>query len=230
MRHYFLNLIVLAHFIFLSPLFAETQVSGRVTFEGTPPAPETIKIKSEIGTCGNAKEINPLILGGGGGVADAVVTIVGIQGMSAPGPKVGRLDQEKCEYKPHVQILPVGSMLKVRNSDPIYHNTHGFNEDGSTAFNIEVPTVGIEVPTKIRQPGVIKVRCDAGHTWMTAYVVGVDQPHYALTDRNGNFEIAGVAPGNYEIEVWHEWLGKYREPITAREGSEPITITLKKSS
>ena len=87
----------------------------------------------------------------------------------------------------------------------------------------------MELPTTIKQPGVIKLRCDAGHTWMSAYVVATDQPYHAVTDANGNFTIEGVPTGNYELEVWHEWLGKHREPITVEEGSQPVTMTLTKS-
>ena len=67
-----------------------------------------------------------------------------------------------------------------------------------------------------------------GHTWMSAYVFVTDPPYYALTDANGSFKIDGVPLGNYEIEVWQEWLGKTRQPITvAGEKTEPVTLTLK---
>ncbi len=64
---------------------------------------------------------------------------------------------------------------------------------------------------------------------MSAYVMVTDQPYYALTDADGNFKIDGVPPGTYEIEVWHEWLGKHRKPITVKEDGAPVTVTLKKS-
>ena len=223
-------LIVFLLWTFPTWLLAETSVSGRVVFEGTPPAPETIKVKSERLTCGDVKEVHHLILGRDQGVANAVVTILGVKEKSAPAPKESVLDQVKCEYKPHVQVLSVGSTLKITSSDPILHNTHGFHEDGSTAFNAAIPITGMKVPVMINRPGVIKVRCDAGHTWMNAYIVGVDHPYYALTNENGNFKIDNVPPGTYEIEVWHEWLGKHRESITISESGVSRVITLKRSS
>ena len=220
-------LVLLVLLSFPSWLFAQTSVSGRVVFEGTIPPAEKIEVKSDTSTCGNAKEVQPLILGQNNGVANAIVTVVGVQGTVTQ--KEGALDQKNCEFVPHVQAVSVGSALKITSSDPVLHNTHGFYEDGSTAFNIAVPIAGMEMETKIKQPGVIKLRCDAGHTWMSAYVIATDQPYYTVTDANGNFKIEGVPVGTYEIEVWQEWLGKHREPITVKESGEPVTITLKKS-
>ena len=214
-------------FIFPNWLLAQTSVSGRVVFEGTPPPAEKVEVKSDVATCGNAKEVNHLALGQNNGIANAVVTIIGAQGALVP--KEGMLDQKSCEFVPHVQALPVGSTLNITSSDPVLHNSHGFYEDGSTAFNIAVPIVGMEMSTKLKQSGVVKLRCDAGHTWMNAYIVAVEHPYYALTDENGNFKIEGVPPGTYEIEVWQEWVGKHREPITVKEAGETVTITLRKS-
>src|SRR3989338_2639376 len=225
---YHLSVMVLVLFFFPTFLFAETSVSGRVVFEGVSPTPITYETKSNRAVCGDVKEVRPLILGDRGGVANAVVSIVGVQRQSAPAPLEGLLDQVKCEFVPHVQILPVGSTLSITSSDPILHNTHGVYEDGTTAFNVPVPVTCMKVPKRITKPGVVKIRCDAGHTWMNAYVVGVDHPDYALTDENGYFKIDRVPPGTYKIEIWHEWLGIHREPITVGEAREPVSIVLKK--
>ena len=203
-------------------------VKGRVIFEGTAPPAEKIEVKSDTATCGNSKEIRKILLGKDQGVANAVVKLVGAQGVIEV--KKGSLDQEHCEFNPHVQALPAGSTLIITSSDPVLHNSHGFNEDGSTAFNIAVPIAGVEVPQKLDKPGVIRLRCDAGHTWMSAYVVVTDTPYYALTDADGNFSIDGVPPGNYEVEVWQEWLGSERQKISVKEGeTSPVNVVVKKT-
>lgn len=213
-------------FGFSSLLFAQGTVSGRVIFEGTPPAPEPIEVKSDIPTCGTTQEVKKLILGSAGGVANAVVKVLGAPGTLEP--KKGTLDQLQCQFVPHVQVLPVGSTLVLTSSDPVLHNAHGFYEEGSTAFNIAVPIPGMQVSQKLDRPGTIKLRCDAGHTWMSAYVIVTDQTSYAVTDSDGNFTIEEIPAGDYEIEVWHEWLGTSREPVTVPEGeSKTVVLTLK---
>lgn len=218
---------VVAMFIccgFSSPLFGQGTVSGRVIYQGSPPVAEKVEVKSDTPTCGNSKEIQKVVLGEDHGVTNAVVKIVGASG--TPEPKKGTLDQVNCEFVPHVQALPVGSTLSLTSSDPVLHNAHGFYEDGSTAFNIAVPIPGVEVSQKLDKPGVIKLRCDAGHTWMSAYLVITDTPYHALTDANGVFSIEGIPAGTYEVEVWHEWLGKQKRTVTLSEeaAEQPLTF------
>ena len=225
MKRFFFLMIFALGFI-PANLFAQGVIKGHISFTGTPPAVEKVEVKSDMPTCGNTKEVRKLLIGKDQGVGDAIVTLIGPSGILAP--KDGSLDQEHCEFKPHVQVVPLGSTLKITSSDSVLHNSHGFYEDGSTAFNLAVPIVGMEAPFKTKQPGLIKLRCDAGHTWMSAYVMVTDKPFYALTDANGNFTLEGVPPGQYEVEVWQEWLGTHREPLEVKEGEQSATFTLKK--
>lgn len=213
-------------FLISSPyLYAQGVLKGRILFKGVPPVAEQVEVKSDTPVCGQKKEVKKLIVGTEQGIAHAVITLSGPGGPAAA-PKEGVLDQVHCEFVPHVQVLPVGSTLKVTSSDVVLHNAHGFYEDGSTAFNLAVPIVGMEVAQKLKQAGVIKLRCDAGHTWMSAYIVVTEKPYYALTDANGNFMLEGIPPGAYEMEVWHEWLGKHRESLNIKEGEQTISVTL----
>lgn len=206
--------------------YAQGTVQGRVLFEGAPPAVETVDVKSDMPTCGTVKEVQKIVLGRDQGVANAVVKIVGAEGAAAPG--TGKLDQIQCEFVPHVQALALGSTLKITSSDPVLHNSHAFFEDGTTAFNIAVPIMGMEISKKLDKAGLLKFRCDAGHTWMSAYVAVLTEPFFAVTDADGNFTIQGVPAGNYELEVWHEWLGTHREPIGVTESElASVSVTLK---
>lgn len=222
----FLFLLFLSFFLPFYSLYAGEPVTGQIVFEGPPPPPEKVSVKSDIPVCGGTKEMRKLVLGENNGIANAVVTILGPEG--TPASRDGTLDQVRCDFVPHVQVLPLGSALTITSSDSVLHNAHGFYEDGSTAFNLAVPVVGMEMTAVPEKTGVIKLRCDAGHTWMSAYIYVTDKPYAAVTDDNGRFSFESVPPGNYEVEIWHEWLGRERRSIEIKEGGEPLYIVMKK--
>ena len=144
------NSILLAFFLMImtSTAHAQGTLRGRVVFEGTPSPAEKIEVKSDVPVCGTHQEVQKIILGADQGVANAVVRVLGTAGKMEP--KKGHLDQVNCQFVPHIQALPTGSTLTITSSDSVLHNAHAFNEDGSTAFNVAVPIVGMEVNKKAR--------------------------------------------------------------------------------
>ncbi len=207
--------------------FAGGALKGRVLFKGTPPEAEKIQVTSDVPVCGTHQEIPKIVLGADGGVSGAVLRVLGAKG-EVKSVK-GRLDQVGCQFVPTVQAMPTGSTLVLTSSDPVLHNAHGFYEDGSTAFNIAVPIAGMEINKKLAKPGIIKLRCDAGHTWMRGYIAVLDEPYYAVTDENGNYSIEGIPAGQYEVEIWQEWLGKKTQGVTVVEGqTQNAEIVLQK--
>ena len=218
-------LIVFCLVTFSTGAYAQGILKGRVTFEGTPPPAEAVEVKLDTAVCGTHKEIPKIVLGENKGIANVVVKILGLKGSA---PAKGSLDQVHCEFVPHVQALPTGSTLVITSSDSVLHNTHAFYEDKTTAFNIAVPIVGMEVNKKLEKPGILKLRCDAGHTWMGAYILILDEP-FAMADANGNFSIENLPPGKYEIEIWQEWLGKTRQTVEIKDGVNEANIILKEN-
>jgi len=227
MKNNLAGAILFLFIVMTSGAYAQGTLKGRVLFEGSAPPPEQIEVKSDVPVCGTHQEASKIVLGADQGVANAVVRVLGVPGKTEP--KKGHLDQVNCQFVPHVQVVPTGSTLTITNSDSVLHNAHALYEDGSTAFNIAVPIVGMEMNKKLTKAGILKLRCDAGHTWMKGSIVVLDDPYYALTDSSGNFTIEGIPPGQYEVEVWQEWLGKSKQPIDVKEGSTEITFNLKES-
>lgn len=219
-------LIILCLAGFSSVAHAQGVLKGRVTFEGTSPPLEAVDVKLDTTVCGNHKDVPKILLGENKGVANAVIKIIGLKVSAAPGK--GDLDQVHCEFVPHVQALPTGSTLVITSSDSVLHNTHAFNEDKTTAFNIAVPIPGSEVKKKLEKAGILKLRCDAGHTWMSAYIVVSDEP-FAMTDANGKFSIENLPPGKYEVEIWQEWLGKTKETVEIKDGANEVNWVLKEN-
>jgi hypothetical protein len=199
-------------------------ISGNVLFDGSAPVPDKVEVKSDVPVCGLHKESAKIIVGPGREVKDAVVRIVGLKNTH---PADGHLDQVGCEFAPHVQVVTTGSKLVITSSDSVLHNAHGFYEDGKTAFNIAVPIVGMEVDKQLKNSGVIRMRCDAGHTWMKGYLY-VTEDMAVVTSDDGKFSFPDVPAGTYELEVWQEWAGIVKTTVKVAEGAgEPVSVTLK---
>jgi hypothetical protein len=69
----------------------------------------------------------------------------------------------------------------------------------------------------MEEPEVVKVSCDL-HGWMEAYIVVTPHSYFAMTKKNGTFEIKDVPPGKYTLKMWHESLGEESRKIQVGEG------------
>jgi plastocyanin len=175
---------------------------GRVRFAGEPPRAEPLPVRKNTDVCGEHKPSQALVLGPTKGVKGTVVAVEGVErGKRAPDFE---LDNAKCLFVPHVSAVMAGAKVRIRNSDPLLHNTHGFLEH-LTVFNIALPTKDqvVDVTQRIKKPGVVEVVCDA-HTHMRAWILVRDNPYFAVSDDNGQFRIDEIPPGRYRVTAWHE--------------------------
>jgi len=179
------------------------EVRGTVRYRGeVPPAPP-VEVTKDRRVCGETAADESLLVADGG-VANVVVRVV-VPGAQVE-PRRATLDQQRCRFVPHVLAVPVGSTLDVLNGDALLHGVHG-RIGPVTAFNIPMPFQGQKKPQLLARTGIIRVGCDV-HEWMSAWIVVVDVPHFAVTDGRGRFEIPGVPPGTYTAIAWHERLGE----------------------
>ena len=200
-------------------------LSGVVRFTGTPPKLEPLPVNKNREVCGEQKVSEALVVGPDRGVRGSVVLIEGItRGKKATGEVL--LDNHKCLFVSHVTALTVGEKARVKNSDAILHNTHGFLGK-PTVFNLALPNRDqvIDITRRLTKPGVVRVLCDA-HPHMFAWMVVHDSPYVAVTDDKGAFKITDVPPGTYKVTMWHEG---FRPKGVDKDGrpvyDEPRTIT-----
>ena len=186
-------------------------ISGTVRLVGPGQKPEIMEITKDHSSCGAKKPSPRLEVGKSGGVSN---TVVYIEGMTT-GKKIDKsgsfiVNQEKCEYTPHISIVPQGAQLVITNSDAILHNVHAYDDvrGRQTAFNIAQPIRGQK--TVVKQAALAKcgeqisLTCDAGHPWMSGYVFSTPHPYYTVTDKDGTFRLDDVPPGKYKLVMWHE--------------------------
>jgi len=199
-------------------------VSGKVTFEGTAPAPERVKLNADPKCAAMHKEgmeRQPIHVKDGG-LADVLVYVKsGLKGTYPPPTEAVLLDQQGCDYHPHMVVLRAGQPLKIRNSDDTLHNIHP-RPTLNGEFNIGQPRQGMESVREgekgFNKPEVmIPVGCDV-HPWMRAYISVLANPFFAVTKDDGTFEIKGLPAGEYEIEAYHGKLKTQDQKITVKDG------------
>ncbi len=185
-------------------------ITGVVRISGPAPKPVLFATGKDPDWCGTSKVSPRLALGARGGVANTVVSLEGItRGKPFAQNRKYVLDQRSCEYVPHILLLPLGAELDIVNSDAVLHNVHSYapGSDPRTIFNIAQPIKGVRFSVKagsFSESGAYHATCDAGHPWMSAYVVVAEHPYYAVTDAHGRFELTDVPPGKYTVKMWHE--------------------------
>ena len=135
-----------------------------------------------------------------------VVSLRGLKPASRPRPddQAPSSIRSAARYEPHVQAVTVGTQLTLVNSDGVLHNVHG-SIGPTQAFNLaDADQRAACSRASLTRPGLVRLQCDAGHTWMSAYVYVFNHPYFAVTGADGRFEIKDVPAGHYTVEYWHE--------------------------
>ncbi len=198
---------------------AASTVTGTVTFDGKAPALKPLTMDADP-ACAK-KHTGPvandmLVLGSGNTMANIMVWVSkGVPaGKTFPAPKTPVvIDQNGCQYKPHVMGIMVGQPYKILNSDGVLHNIHTLPKL-NRAFNQGMPATVKEVTTTFDKPeAIFHIKCDV-HPWMSAYLGVFSHPFYSVTSTDGKFTISGLDPGTYEITAWHERLGTQTASVT----------------
>jgi plastocyanin len=189
-------------------------ISGTVKFKGTAPAPKKLDVGRDKEVCAKTPKLDQSLIVNGGNLVNAVVTITDIKKGKKIDTKKVTLDQSGCEYKPHVLAFPVGTTVEILNPDGILHNVHSYSK-ANTPFNMAQPKFKKTLEVKIDKPEVVELKCDV-HGWMHGYLVATESPYVSVTDNSGNFKLTDVPAGTYNVEVWHEKLGKTSQKVTVK--------------
>ncbi|HUJ27608.1 MAG TPA: carboxypeptidase regulatory-like domain-containing protein [Myxococcales bacterium] len=191
-------------------------LAGKVTLTGLPPRLANLPVTRDQKTCGTAKPDESLEVKDGG-VKNAVVWLTDVpEERDAPRPPKEKLDQQQCQFVPHIEVAPAGTTLDVVNSDKALHNVRA--QQGETRlFNYAMPIPGHVVPTQLKKEGIFKVSCDV-HPWMRAWLLVLDTRKYAVTAEDGTYKIEDVPPGKHHVKIWHERLGEREADVDIAAG------------
>jgi plastocyanin len=199
---------------------SSASVTGVVKFEGTPPKPTRIDMSSDP----NCKSSSPpatteeVVVGANGSLENAIVFVADGLGDRTfqPPAQPAVLEQKGCTYRPHVIALQANQKLSVVNSDQTTHNIHPMPSNNRESNMIQPPGVALE-ETFAREEIAIPVKCNV-HPWMRGYIAVFKHPYFAVTGKDGGFELKDLPPGTYTITAWHGKLGTQSQKLTVGGG------------
>ena len=139
------------------------------------------------------------------------------------------VDQRKMAFIPHVVAVQQGTSVDFLNSDPVGHNVYWPSISGNKklAHNLGTWPKGDKKPFQFNDPGVASLLCNV-HPEMSGYVVVVPTPYFAVTDKDGNFEIKNIPAGKYTLKTWSEDGKPTTQEIDVSAATATVELTVKK--
>jgi plastocyanin len=110
-----------------------------------------------------------------------------------------QLAQKNKEFVPHLLAVQTGSVVEFPNLDPFFHNV--FSQFNGKRFDLGLYESGSSRSVHFDRPGISYIFCNI-HPEMSAVVVSVPTPYYAMSTASGSLTIHDVAAGNYTMHVW----------------------------
>ena len=154
--------------------------------------------------------------------------------------KPPRIEAVDCRFMPFVNVVRDHHDIVVVNMDPAFHDVQAYETSQlgpRVLFNVPLPIskrypneIGLSdhfykhyegIPmvqtvkmTKGRQ--IFTMQCGF-HAYMESWALVVDHPYYAITDKEGKFEIGDIPPGTYKATIWHPYLREsYEQTVTVK--------------
>jgi plastocyanin len=200
-------------------------------FKGKAPARQAIKMSSDPSCAVGAgqKPLNDAVLvAADGSLQNAFVYVTdGLDPaytFETPSTPVV-LDQKGCFFVPRVMGLRVGQPLEMANTDPTFHNIHAMPKENREFNHGLAPGIPPMRHTFTTPEVMVRFKCDV-HGWMAAHIGVMAHPFFAVTAADGTFSVAGVPPGTYTVEAWHEVFGRRTSQVIVGAGeTSPLSFT-----
>ena len=129
-----------------------------------------------------------------------------------------RMEQRGKTFIPHVLAIQAGSAVDFPNLDPIFHSA--FSNFSGQIFDLGLYAPGTQKTITFKRTGVVRVFCNI-HPTMSAAIVVMRHPWFAVTHPSGAFTIEGVPPGEYTVHLFHERASEQ----TLKAAQRKITVS-----
>src|SRR5205085_12504977 len=114
---------------------------------------------------------------------------------------VAQIIQRNKMFEPHLLVVQTGAAVQFPNQDPFFHNV--FSLFDGKRFDLGLYESGSSRTVRFERQGVSFLFCNI-HPDMSAAVVSVSTPYFAISDRSGRVTFANVPDGRYRLQVWYQ--------------------------
>ena len=189
----------------LVSVFAVAQIAG----------PNGVELKGKVQLTRNGRHV--------GDASKVVVWLTPLGTTPAPAPPqqmppIPQLVQKDKSFQPSLLVIPAGGQVEFPNRDPFFHNV--FSLFDGKRFDLGLYESGSTQSVKFDKPGISFIFCNI-HAQMSAVVIALNTPYYSISSGRGEISIGNVAPGRYQMHVFHPSVS----PEALRAAEREITVT-----
>jgi plastocyanin len=169
--------------------------------------------------------------------SQAVVWLNPVGGTPAETPhqdasQIPQLVQKNKTFQPSLLVIPVGGKVEFPNHDPFFHNVFSLFE--GKRFDLGLYETGTTRFVQFDKPGISYIFCNI-HAEMSAVIIALSTPYFAISNARGEVSIANVPPGRYDLQIFHasvtpDALRAVNREITVAPGDTSLgTLSLSES-
>lgn len=136
-----------------------------------------------------------------GNYSGIVVSLVPTDKAAGLTPGHATIRQKGKTFLPHILAITAGTVVDFPNDDEIFHNA--FSNYNGQIFDLTLYPPHTTRSVRFTRPGVVRIFCNI-HSSMSAVIVVLQTPYFAVSKRDGTFTIPDVPPGGYRLNVFHE--------------------------
>lgn len=148
----------------------------------------------------------------------AVVYIERAEGAFLPLEKHPIMDQIDLAFVPYVLPVLIGTTVDFHNSDDVLNNIFTPSWAGHK-FNLGTYPRGVVRSFTFDRLGEVVLLCNI-HPEMEGYILVLQNPYFAVPDKDGRYQIQNVPPGVYNVKLWYKRKTGSARPIVVEQGKD----------